>query len=50
MPKSPLEQLPEIVEHISMERAFIHWAQADAQVHAFCKISENRHTIARLRL
>ena len=32
-----------------LERAFIHWAQADAQVLAFCKISENRHTFARLR-
>ena len=32
-----------------LERAFIHWAKADAQVHAFCKISENRHGFARLR-
>jgi type III restriction enzyme len=32
-----------------LERAFIHWAKADAQVHAFCKISENRHSFARLR-
>ena len=32
-----------------LERAFIHWAQADTQVQAFCKISENRHTFARLR-
>ena len=32
-----------------LERAFIHWAQADAWVLAFCKISENRHTFARLR-
>jgi len=32
-----------------LERAFIHWAQADTQVLAFCKISENRHTFARLR-
>ena len=32
-----------------LERAFIHWAQADSQVQAFCKISENRHTFARLR-
>ena len=32
-----------------LEKAFIYWAQADAQVHAFCKISENRHTFARLR-
>ncbi|MFZ4622958.1 MAG: DEAD/DEAH box helicase, partial [Rhodoferax sp.] len=32
-----------------LERALIHWAQADAQIKAFCKISENRHTFARLR-
>lgn len=32
-----------------LERAFIHWAQVDTQVQAFCKISENRHTFARLR-
>ena len=32
-----------------LERTFIHWAQADAQVLAFCKISESRHTFARLR-
>jgi type III restriction enzyme len=30
-----------------LERTFIHWAQADSQVLAFCKISENRHTFAR---
>ncbi len=35
--------------HGGLERAFIHWAQADAQVLAFCKISENRHSFARLR-
>ena len=32
-----------------LERTFIHWAQADAQVLAFCKISETRHPFARLR-
>ena len=32
-----------------LERTFIHWAQADTQTLAFCKISENRHTFARLR-
>jgi type III restriction enzyme len=32
-----------------LERALIHWAQADTQVQAFCKLSENRHTFARLR-
>ena len=32
-----------------LERSFIHWAQADTLVEAFCKISENRHSFARLR-
>jgi type III restriction enzyme len=32
-----------------LEKTFIHWAHADTQVKAFCKISENRHTFARLR-
>ena len=32
-----------------LERAFMEWAQADAEIQAFCKISENRHTFARLR-
>jgi len=32
-----------------LERALIHWASADAKILAFCKISENRHTFARLR-
>lgn len=32
-----------------LEKALIHWAQADAQIEAFCKISEHRHSFARLR-
>ena len=32
-----------------LERAFMEWAQGDAGIQAFCKISENRHTFARLR-
>lgn len=32
-----------------MKYAFIQREQADTQVLAFCKISENRHTFARLR-
>lgn len=32
-----------------LEKTFIHWAQADSQVLAFCKISETRHPFARLR-
>lgn len=35
--------------HGGLEKAFIHWAQADARVAAFCKISETRHPFARLR-
>ena len=32
-----------------LEQRFIQWASVDASVMAFCKISENRHTFARLR-
>jgi type III restriction enzyme len=32
-----------------LEKLFIHWAQADTGVQAFCKVSENRHGFARLR-
>ncbi|GAB2748154.1 hypothetical protein GCM10027019_29020 [Melaminivora jejuensis] len=32
-----------------LERTFIAWAQADAQVLAFCKVSETRHPFVRLR-
>ena len=32
-----------------LEQAFLEWAQADAGIHAFCKISEHRHDFARLR-
>jgi type III restriction enzyme len=32
-----------------LEKRFIHWAQADASVAAFCKISETRHSFVRLR-
>jgi type III restriction enzyme len=32
-----------------LEKTFIHWAQVDAQVLAFCKVSETRHPFARLR-
>ena len=32
-----------------LEKTVIHWAQADAQVLAFCKISETRHPFGRLR-
>lgn len=32
-----------------LEQAFIHWAQADTEIQAFCKINEHRHTFMRLR-
>ncbi len=32
-----------------LEKRFIHWAQADASIQAFCKISETRHDFVRLR-
>ncbi|MEX8493705.1 hypothetical protein, partial [Sphaerotilus sp.] len=32
-----------------LEKRFIHWAQADSHVEAFCKISETRHDFLRLR-
>ncbi|MEN9842303.1 MAG: hypothetical protein RLZZ612_132 [Pseudomonadota bacterium] len=35
--------------HGGLEKTLIHWAQADASVQAFCKISETRHTFAHLR-
>jgi len=35
--------------HGGLEQSFIHWASRDASIAAFCKISETRHTFARLR-
>jgi type III restriction enzyme len=32
-----------------LEKAFIEWAQVDAGIQAFCKISEHRHDFVRLR-
>lgn len=32
-----------------LERSFIEWAQADASIEAFCKLSENRHDFVRMR-
>ena len=43
------ERLPFPARNGGLERAFIEWAQADAQVHAFCKVSETRHDFVRLR-
>ena len=42
-------RLPYPTRSGGLERAFIEWAQADASVQAFCKISENRHDFVRLR-
>jgi type III restriction enzyme len=43
------ERLPYPSRSGGLERAFIEWAQSDAGVEAFCKISESRHDFARLR-
>lgn len=43
------ERLPYPTRSGGLERAFIEWAQADAGIEAFCKISETRHDFARLR-
>jgi type III restriction enzyme len=43
------ERLPFPAKNGGLERAFISWAQADASITAFCKISETRHEFARLR-
>jgi len=43
------ERLPYPTRSGGLERAFIEWAQNDAGVEAFCKISESRHDFARLR-
>ena len=43
------ERLPFPTRSGGLEKAFIEWAQTDSRIEAFCKISENRHTFARLR-
>jgi type III restriction enzyme len=42
-------RLPYPSRNGGLEKRFIHWAQADARVQAFCKISETRHAFVRLR-
>ncbi|MDT7834596.1 DEAD/DEAH box helicase family protein [Aquabacterium sp. OR-4] len=42
-------RLPYPTHKGGLERRFIQWAQADAGVQAFCKISETRHHFVRLR-
>ncbi len=43
------ERLPYPARSGGLERAFIEWADRDAGIEAFCKLSENRHDFARLR-
>jgi type III restriction enzyme len=43
------ERLPYPTRSGGLKRAFIEWAQRDASIEAFCKISENRHDFVRLR-
>lgn len=47
--KSIYQRTPYPTRSGGLERAFMEWAQADASVEAFCKISENRHDFVRLR-
>lgn len=47
--KSIYQRTPLPTRSGGLERAFMEWAQADASVQAFCKISENRHDFVRLR-
>jgi type III restriction enzyme len=42
-------KLPYPAQSGGLEKAFMAWAQSDADVYAFCKISETRHEFARLR-
>jgi type III restriction enzyme len=42
-------RLPYPARNGGLEKRFIHWAQADSHVEAFCKISETRHDFLRLR-
>jgi type III restriction enzyme len=49
VPKCIYTRLPYPTRSGGLERAFIEWAQTDAGVEAFCKISENRHDFVRLR-
>jgi len=42
-------RLPYPARNGGLEQRFIHWAQADSHVEAFCKISETRHDFLRLR-
>jgi type III restriction enzyme len=43
------ERLPFPARSGGLEKAFIEWADIDASIEAFCKISETRHDFIRLR-
>lgn len=43
------ERLPYPARSGGLERAFIEWADSDAGIEGFCKLSENRHDFVRLR-
>jgi type III restriction enzyme len=43
------EHLPFPARNDGLEKAFIEWADTDASIEAFCKISETRHDFVRLR-
>jgi type III restriction enzyme len=43
------QKLPYPAHSGGLEKAFMGWAQNDAMVQAFCRISETRHDFARLR-
>ena len=43
------ERLPYPARSGGLERAFIEWADRDAGIESFCKLSENRHDFVRLR-
>jgi type III restriction enzyme len=47
--KCVYERLSYPARNGGLERAFIEWADRDASVDAFCKVSETRHDFARLR-
>jgi type III restriction enzyme len=47
--KCVYERLAYPARNGGLERAFIEWAQADARIAAFCKVSETRHDFVRLR-
>lgn len=47
--KCPYERLGYSAKHGGLEKAFMEWADTDASVAAFCKISETKHLFVRFR-